>query len=183
VDPDGKIWLYTYDTDGDQQTSTDPLGDQSSKSYNADGWVTASVSPKGNVSGCGCAAKYTRPTVTPIPPPEPSTSSATCVWSPTPSATRLPTVTTRPQPDHRQGRHGHTTTYTFDLDNEVTKTKRPDSTTLLTDYNPDGTVLDQKDGKGNAILTFGYDPLARLTSQTDASTTSPNSRTTAPAIN
>ena len=29
-------------------------------------------------------------------------------------------------------------------------------------------MLDQKDGKNTAILTYGYDPLARVTSLTDA---------------
>ena len=33
---------------------------------------------------------------------------------------------------------------------------------LTTDYNPDGTVLDLKDGKGNAILSYGHDSLARV---------------------
>ena len=48
--------------------------------------------------------------------------------------------------------------------------KRADSpqTTLTTDYNLDGTVLDQKDGKGNAIQSYLYDSLARVSSVSDA---------------
>ena len=169
VDPDGKTWTYTYDTYGDQLTSTDPLSDQSSKSYNADGWLTASVSPKGNVSGCGCAAKYT----TTYSYADPSTGAidefgdVRVVTDPLGNKTTDSYDPDRNQITVKDGM-GHTTTYTYDLDNELTKTKRPDGTTLLTDYNPDGTVLDEKDGKGNAILSFGYDPLARVTSQTDA---------------
>jgi RHS repeat-associated protein len=169
VDPDGKTWTYAYDTYGDQQTSTDPLADQSSKSYNADGWLTASVSPKGNVSGCGCTATYT----TTYSYADPTTGTidkfgdVRVVTDPLGNKTTYSYDPDRNQVTVKDGM-GHTTTSTFDLDNELTKTKRPDGTTVLTDYNPDGTVLDQKDGKANTILTFGYDPLARVTSQTDA---------------
>jgi len=62
------------------------------------------------------------------------------------------------------------TTNVYDADNELTQVKRADSpqTTVTTDYNPDGTVLDQKDGKGNAIQSYQYDSLAHVTSVTDA---------------
>jgi len=62
------------------------------------------------------------------------------------------------------------TTDAYDADNELTQVKRADSpqTTLTTDYNPDGTVLDQKDGKGNAIQSYQYDSLAHVTTVTDA---------------
>ena len=33
---------------------------------------------------------------------------------------------------------------------------RPDGTTNVTDYNADDTVADQKDGKGNKIISYGY---------------------------
>jgi len=62
------------------------------------------------------------------------------------------------------------TTNVYDADNELSQVKRADSpqTTLTTDYNPDGTVLDQKDGKGNAIQSYQYDSLAHVTTVTDA---------------
>ncbi len=63
---------------------------------------------------------------------------------------------------------GNKTTYIYDLANQQTQVQRPDTTTLTTDYNLDGTVQDQKDGKNNAILTYGYDALARVTAGTDA---------------
>jgi RHS repeat-associated protein len=65
---------------------------------------------------------------------------------------------------------GNLTTNVYDADNELTQVKRADSpqTTLTTDYNPDGTVLDQKDGKGNAIQSYQYDSLAHVTTITDA---------------
>jgi len=60
------------------------------------------------------------------------------------------------------------TQYTYDLANQKTVVTRADGTTLTTDYNLDGTVLDQKDGKSNAIQTYGYDALARVITATDA---------------
>jgi len=62
------------------------------------------------------------------------------------------------------------TTNVYDADNELIQVKRADSpqTTLITDYNADGTVLDQKDGKGNAIQSYQYDSLAHVTTVTDA---------------
>ena len=63
---------------------------------------------------------------------------------------------------------GHTTTNVYDLANEQTEVKRPGGSVLTTGYNLDGTVLDQKNGAGHAIETYTYDPLARVTSMTDA---------------
>src|SRR5260370_30070203 len=62
------------------------------------------------------------------------------------------------------------TTNVYDADNELTQVKRADSpqTTVVTDYNADGTLLDQKDGKGNAIQSYQYDSLAHVTAVTDA---------------
>jgi RHS repeat-associated protein len=66
--------------------------------------------------------------------------------------------------------NGNLTSNVYDADNEMIQVKRADSpqTTLTTDYNPDGTVLDQKDGKGNAIQSYQYDNVAHVTTVTDA---------------
>jgi RHS repeat-associated protein len=65
---------------------------------------------------------------------------------------------------------GNLTTNVYDADNELTQVKRADSpqTTLTTEYNLDGTVADQKDGKNNAIQTYAYDSLAHVKTVTDA---------------
>jgi RHS repeat-associated protein len=62
------------------------------------------------------------------------------------------------------------TTNVYDADNELIQVKRADSpqTILATDYNADGTVLDQKDGRGNAIQSYQYDSLGHVTTVTDA---------------
>ena len=59
VDPDGKTWTYTYDTYGNRASVADPLSDTTTYAYNPDGWMTSSVSPKGNVPHCNCSSQYT----------------------------------------------------------------------------------------------------------------------------
>jgi RHS repeat-associated protein len=161
VDPDNKTSTYTYDTYGDRASITDPLGNKTTYAYNGDGWMTSSVTPKGNVAGCGCQSTYTT----------------------TYAHDNFGNVTTTTDPlGHQTVRHydadqnqdyfidgdGNRTNYVYDVANQQTQVQRADSTTLTSDYNADGTVLDQKDGKNNAVLTYGYDALARVTSQTDA---------------
>ena len=163
VDPDSKTWTYGYDGNGYRNSVKDPLGDQATSVFNNDGWLTSSVSPKGNVTGCGCASHYTT----------------------TDAYNAFGQLTTQTDPlGHSTVRHydadqkmdtftdgdGNLTTYVYDAANEQTQIKRADTpqTTLTTDYNADGTVLDQKDGKNNAILTYAYDAVARMTSSTDA---------------
>jgi RHS repeat-associated protein len=163
VDPDSKTWTYGYDANGYRNSVTDPLGNQATSSFNPDGWMASSVSPKGNVAGCGCASQY-------------RTSYAYNVFG-------QPTTVTDPL-GHTTVRHydadqnldtftdgdANVTTYVYDLANQQIQIKRADSpqTVLTTDYHADGTVQDQKDGKNTALLTYGYDPQARVTSVTDA---------------
>jgi RHS repeat-associated protein len=66
--------------------------------------------------------------------------------------------------------NSNVTTNVYDADSELIQVKRADSpqTTLVTDYNADGTILDMKNGKGNAIQSYQYDSLAHMTSVTDA---------------
>ena len=171
TDPDSKVWHYSYDTYGDQATVTDPLGNVSTTCYNADGWKLASYTPKagsitcanpppsspyettysytqtnGQVDGFGDVQKIT----------DPLGHAVLHAYD----ADRNLTSTTDAD--------GNLTTYLFDLANEQTDVRRADTTDLHTDFNLDGTVADQKDGKGNAILSYGYDSQARVTTQTDA---------------
>jgi RHS repeat-associated protein len=169
VDADGKTWSYSYDSYGDRSSSTDPLGNTSSSTYNADGWLLTTVAPRGNVAGCNCASQYTT-----------TYGYADTITGQTNAFGDVATVT---DPlGHVTANHydanrtltsttdadGNPTTYVYDLENERTQIIRADGTILRTDYNPDGTVLDQKDGENNAILSFGYDALARVTTTTDA---------------
>ncbi|MDQ6617188.1 MAG: DUF6531 domain-containing protein [Actinomycetota bacterium] len=161
VDPDTKTWLYGYDAYGNRSSTTDPLTDRATSVFNADGWMTSSVSPKGNVSGCGCQATYTTSYA------HDAFGNVTTVTDPLGHQT-IRHYDADQNLDWSQDGKGNKTTYVYDLANQQTQVQRPDTTTPTTDYFADGTVQDQKDGKNNAILTYGYDSLARVNSMTDA---------------
>lgn len=160
VDPDSKTTTLTYDSYGDRASSTDPLSNEMTSTYNADGFLLTTVSPKGNVGGCSCASAYT------------TTNTYNKLGELLTSTDPLSHVVTKTYDVDgnlatSEDPNGNTTSYTYDVANELITTTRPDTTTTVTDYNDDGTVLDQKDGKGTAILTYTYDSLARPTTSTD----------------
>lgn len=62
--------------------------------------------------------------------------------------------------------------YVNDAADQQTQVHRADSTTLKTDYWPDGSIKDTIDG-ANHMTSYNYDPLGRMTSMTD-----PDNRTT-----
>ena len=169
TDPLLKTTKYAYDAYGDLTSTTDPLGHTATSTYNADGWKLTSVSPRGNVAGCNCTSTYTTTysylqkatgTVDGFGDVQSVTDPLKHKTAYTYDADRNEVTTTDAL--------GHTTTYIYDLANEQTQVKRPGGTLLTTDYNPDGTVLDQKNGARHAIETYTYDSLARVTSTTDA---------------
>lgn len=169
TDPLIKTTKYAYDTYGDLISITDPKGDISTVTYNADGWKLTSVSPRGNVTGCNCASNYTTTysylqkatnTIDWFGDVQSVTDPLGHKTSDTYDADRNEVTSTDPL--------GHTTTYVYDLANEKTQVKRPGGTVLKSDYNLDGTVLDQKNGALKPIETYVYDSLARVTSVTDA---------------
>jgi RHS repeat-associated protein len=169
VDPDGKTWTYGYDTYGNRNASTDPLGNTTSWTFNIAGWMLTTVSPRGNVSGCNCAAQYTT-TYGYVD----TISGATNAFGDVATVTDpLGHVTANHYDANRNvtsitDADGNPESYVFDLENERTQIVRADGTVVRTDYNPDGSVSAEKDGKNNAILSFGYDSLARVTTKTDA---------------
>jgi RHS repeat-associated protein len=163
TDPDLNVFNYTYDpANGNRVSSTDPLSNKTTFAFDTIGRMTSMVTPKGNVTG-GHPLQFTwsytydafgnRLTVT-----DPLSHKTTYHYDPNQNQDKLTDAL------------GNVTTNVYDLDNELIQVKRADSpqTSLITDYNPDGSVLDQKDGKGNAILSYGYDSLARVTTVTDA---------------
>jgi len=182
VDGDGKITSFHYDKYGDKVETRDPLGNVSGSAYNADGWLTASYTPK---AVCTWGTK----------PPTGCSSAYETLYSYIISGLKVDEFgdvqgITDPL--------GHTTTYTYDANRNVTSTRdgdanvttnaydldnelcwtlpgaassntcaSPPANARVTDYNLDGSVHDQKDGKGNAILTYGYNTRGQVTSTTD----------------
>src|SRR5262249_18984091 len=62
------------------------------------------------------------------------------------------------------------TTYGFDAADQQTTVGRPDSTTLVTDYWPDGSIKDTQDGaqyQTSYMTSYSYDAQGRETSVTD----------------
>jgi RHS repeat-associated protein len=51
TDPLGHTWKYEYDGDGDRVAETDPEGDKRTWAYNEDSREVSMVAPRGNVSG------------------------------------------------------------------------------------------------------------------------------------
>ena len=171
VDPVSNTWTYTYDANGDRTSTTDPLGNKTTSSFNADGWLVATVAPKGNVSGCNSAARFTTTNsyVIAATTKTDGFGDVQQVTDPLGNVTKYLYDADRNKlavtdPDAK------TTFYVYDLDNEQIQVVRPGtpSTTLVTDYYPDGTVKDQKDGKGNPIQSFRYSSLGQVTAVTDA---------------
>ena len=171
TDPDAKVWTYTYTTNGDLATVTDPITPTANVTkycYDIVGRRTRMILPKGTAASQTC-----------------TTGSPTNTWLYTTNAFGSPLTTTDPlghqtiktydadqnlktakDPDTNQ------TTYLYDLDNEVTQVTRADSSTLKSDYWPDGSLKSQTDG-ANQTTSYTYDPLGHLATVTD-----PNSRTT-----
>ena len=170
VDPDLKTWPYSYDANGYRASVSDPRGDKTTTTYNAIGWPVSGVSPKGNVAGCGCATQYTTAygyddAVTgrnnfgdPISVTDPLSHSLTKHYDADRNVDKVTDA------------DGNVTSYVYDLANKLTQTKRADSpqTTMTTDYNADGTVAAQKDGKSNTIERYIYDGQGRRVSTSDA---------------
>jgi RHS repeat-associated protein len=176
VDPDNQTWSYGYDSNGDGVEAKDPLGNVTARVFNADGWVTASYTPKagctwGALPPTGCSSAYETVYSYIIAGTNNTDEFGDVqkVTDPLGHSASYGYDADRNRTSMTDG-DGNLTTYVFDLDNEQTQVKRAGTpqTTLTTDYNPDGTVLDQKDGKSNPIQTFGYDHLARVTLTTDA---------------
>ncbi|HXA30546.1 MAG TPA: RHS repeat-associated core domain-containing protein [Candidatus Angelobacter sp.] len=165
TDPDSKSWSYTYDTYGDQSNAADPLSNKALACYDTVGRRTSSTAPKGTAAGVTCAS--TSPAAYTTYYQFNAFGDTTLITDPLGHTVQQTYDADRNLASLTDG-DNNKTTYTYDAANQRTQTTRADTTTLATDYNSDGTVADQKDGKGTAILTYAYDSLARPTSVTDA---------------
>jgi YD repeat-containing protein len=168
TDPDGYATTYAYDAYGDQTSAKNPVGDVTTTCYNADGWKVASYSPKAGTIGCGTSSSYETTysyvqangqidgfdDVQTVAAPLGETTSYTY------DADRNLISTTDAD--------GNKTTYVYDLANEETEVEPASGGDQYTYYTLDGKVLDQKDGNVHAVLTYGYNALNEVTSETDA---------------
>lgn len=157
TDPSGRTTTYTYDSYGDRTDSTDGLGRRTHRSFNLDGWLTATTSPRGTATGADPARFTTQVThdldgrVTRIDAPAGQSSGFDYDAN-----GNLVSATDA---------HGHVTTHTYNADDEPTKTTRAGHDTQVS-YDDAGRVIQQIDGLGK-ITTFGYNERDQLVSTTD----------------
>src|SRR4029077_16745254 len=135
-------------------------GDVSTTCYNADGWKVASYTPKAGSITCAnpppsspyeTTYSYTQPNLQ-----VDGFGDVQSVTDPLGHTKSYAYDADRSVTSETDG-NGNIATYTYDLANEETDIHRADGTDLHTDFNADGTVLDQKDGKGTTVETYGYD--------------------------
>jgi YD repeat-containing protein len=176
VDPNGKTTYFHYDSNGYQDQVKDPLGNVSGTVHNAIGWVTESYTPKAACTwnsspptGCSSTYKTAYSYIIPGGATTDEFGDVQTITDPPSHVTTFGYDADRHKTSVKDG-NTNTTSFTFDKAGQLTTATRPDATTQVTDYNDDGTVLDQKDGKGNAIMTYAYDHQARVISTTDALT-------------
>jgi RHS repeat-associated protein len=183
ADPDGNTADYQYDTNGNVDEVKDPAGDVTATEYNADDWLLDSWTPRagctwGSAPPTGCSSTYESQ----YSYDAPGTSTinefglagtVTDALGHTTGYTydadgRTLTVTDGT---------GDTTTTAYDVAGELCWTlpggtssagcSSPPTKAQVTTYNSDGTVYQQKDGKGNAISTYGYNHRGQITSTKD----------------
>lgn len=162
TDPDEKVWEYTYDTYGNQTSNTDPLGNVTEYCYDTIGRRTRTITPRGVDAGDTCTI---------------SSPQHTYLYT----YNELGDVLTSTDPlGHvetlsydlnrnlvaREDAEENETTYEYNLVNELVVTTRPDTTTLQSDYWPDGSLKSQTDGAGETT-SYAYGPLGHLTTVTD----------------
>ncbi len=160
TDPEGHVWSFSYDTHGNQISSTAPAtGAKTTVSYNTLGWPIAVTAPLGNVAGAVPGA-YTSTTtydalgrVTATTAPDGIQTSV--VYDPNGNVIRS------------TDGEGHMTSTTYDPIDRPIQVVRADGTLTSTSYKPGGGVATITD-PGGAITTYDYDTLGRRTKRTDA---------------
>jgi RHS repeat-associated protein len=184
TDPDGNTADYQYDSNGNQDEVKDPVGDVTATEYNADDWVLDSWTPRagctwGSAPPTGCSSTYETQYSYDVP------GTSTIDEFGLVGTVTDPLGRTTGYTYDADGRTltvtdgtGNTTTTAYDLAGEVCWTlpggtssagcNSPPTKAQVTTYNGDGAVYQQKDGKGNAISTYGYNHRAQITSTRDA---------------
>ncbi len=158
TDPNEKTWNYGYDANGNRDSVTDPLGNQTTWVFNTEGWPTSMTSPRGNAYGATPEDFTTHYTYTAF-------GDVHTIEDP------LDQTETRDYDENRnlvsvENRNAHTTTYVYDAEDQLKEMHRPDSTVLENHYWDDGRLKTQIDG-ANAATGYTYDPIGRLASVTD----------------
>lgn len=179
IDARNKEWAYTYAAaTGDRTSATDPLGNKTTWVYNNIGWLTSTVTPKGNVTGAtpanfrstveydtyGAPVKTTDAqnhetlieydadgNITKITEPDGDISRNT--W--TAAGQLATTITGANTPTER------TVTYNYTLDGQMASWSADPASTWQTTWDPLGRMKTQTDPNGK-ITRYAYDKNSSL---------------------
>lgn len=139
IDARAKEWTYSYAaTTGDRLSATDPLGNQTTWQYNNLGWLTSTVSPKGNAAGADPASFRSTITYDKYGAPLEAANAA-----------------------------NHKTQIEYDPDGHVTKVTDPSGDVSRNTWTAAGqlaTAITGADTAAERTTTFSYDADGRLAS-------------------
>jgi RHS repeat-associated protein len=164
TDPLGRSWHYEYDEAGDRVAEIDPEGDKRTFSYDADSNVIATVSARGNATGA-LPSKFTTKVERDGQEREIKTTNPL-------GRTTKATYDANGNIASATDANGHTTTYTYDANNELIKTAEPAGTATETGYESMGQESSQTDANKHTTkyvhnllgeVTEINDPLGRTT--------------------
>lgn len=158
TNPLGHTWKYEYDNQGDKIAEIDPDGNKRTWEYNEDSQEITTVSPRGNVEGAE-RAKFTTKTE------RDQQGRAVKITDPLGHETKygydadgnLESVTDP---------LGHKTKYTYDADNELTKIEAPNGSITETGYDGAGQINSQTDGNKHTTK-YTRNVLEQVTEVTD----------------
>lgn len=154
----GRVARYGYDADGNLTSKTDPTGGRTTFDHNAIGWVTAIVSPRGNVVGAS-PSDY-RSTI--------SYDNAGHIVEATYARGGVSNATYDANGNRTSvtDASDHTTTWSYNAADEVSSVEHPDGTVDATLFDANGNVVRQTNGL-NHSTHYLYDALDRVTEVSD----------------
>ena len=158
TDPNGKVWLFSYDGAGDITAGSDPIGNKRTYGYDAISRRTSTVSPRGNAPGAVPATFTSTVALNAFGDPTRVTDALGHGTQMGYDASRNQTSVTDPL--------GHVSMTSFDAVGEPVTVTRADGTTISSAYDANGNRISQVDGKGKTTA-YAFDPLNRLSSVTD----------------
>jgi RHS repeat-associated protein len=155
TDPRGKTTSYGYDSSGNLNQIVDPDGNTTTLTHDADsGDLLTVVDPRGNVSGCSCAANYT------------ISATYDAAGHPLTTTDQLGNVTTFTYDDNGnrltvKNALNKTWTYAYNDANEISSVTDPNGATITNTYTVRGELAAVTDQLGHKT-SFSYDDAGRL---------------------
>ena len=172
TDPNGANHTtnYGYDSQGNLNAISLPLGEKTTMVYDGAGRMTSRVDGRGNVTNCGCAGQHTTSFAYDgedhrISETDPGLPAKTWTYDGAGNQTRV------------TDENGHHVDYGYDNNERLSTVTAADSTSVTRyDYDNAGNLYHRTDSN-NHITTYGYDSANRLTSVSLPPITTPSAYT------